>query len=77
MTGNNGEPPNDPSSGDMTSTPSTPSPNNATFKVAPQILEAKTQTQTMTPSRATMGLLEVIACNVVMSPNLLNCWLWQ
>ena len=32
MTGNNGEPPNDPSSSDTTPTPSTPSPNNATLQ---------------------------------------------
>ena len=31
-TGNNGEPPNDPSSGDTTPMPSTPSPNNATLQ---------------------------------------------
>ena len=31
-TGNNGKPPNDSSSGDMTPTPSTPSPNNATLQ---------------------------------------------
>ena len=35
--------------------------------------EVKTWTQTMTPSRATMGLLEAIAHDVVMSPNPLNC----
>ena len=32
MAGNNGEPPNDPSSGDTMLTPSTPSPNNATLQ---------------------------------------------
>ena len=32
VTGNNGKPPNDPSSGDTTPTPSTPSPNNATLQ---------------------------------------------
>ena len=31
-TGNNSEPPNDPSSSDTMPTPSTPSPNNATFQ---------------------------------------------
>ena len=31
MTGNNGEPPNDPDGGDTTPMPSTPSPNNATL----------------------------------------------
>ena len=32
MTGNNGEPPNDPSSGDTMPMPSTPSPNNTTLQ---------------------------------------------
>ena len=32
VTGNDGEPPNDPSSSDTTPTPSTPSPNNTTLQ---------------------------------------------